>query len=145
MFVDLFLFLYFELDFLFCFSFLKCAFITFNFFSGRNCNIIYLLCVPSSSIPLSFVYSLHQPPQSHCHLPPIVLHLLNGCSLHVVRVTHFHPTVCAFVTPGSVSPTPLPSHLSSHSCLDLRTRTSASLSPGPQPSSLNCYAFFAHS
>lgn len=97
-------------------------------------------------ITMSFIFSVSHPHPSHCplcthctshpspiaiclsHCPPFVHWLL----LAAPQWPHLHPIVCAFVSPGSVGPTPcaFPACLS-HSCLRLGTspRTSSSMPP----------------
>lgn len=75
-------------------------------------------------ITMSFIFSVSHPHPSHCpscshctsHPSPIAIRL-SHCSpfvhwllLAAPKQPHFHPIVCAFVTPSSVSPPPLPCH-----------------------------------
>lgn len=105
-------------------------------------------------ITMSFIFSVSHPHPSHCPscghcashpgpiaaVSPVVLRSSSGCSRPSPR-PHLHPVVCAFVTPGSVSPHPalclptLPPLLSRISGPPARTSASLppDLSPGPGP------------
>lgn len=95
-------------------------------------------------ITMSFIFSVSHPHTSHCpscshgsatpapspsvaHCPPFVQRL----RLAAPPVTHLHPIVCAFVTPGSVCPPPCAIPHLPHCCLRLRTSTRPSLPPMP--------------
>lgn len=98
-------------------------------------------------ITMSFIFSVshphpsHGPSCSHCtstpapltSVSPIVLRVSTGCPSSP-SVTHLHPIVCAFVTPGRVSPTPCASlPCLSHFSLRLRTCENLTLRPRPLP------------